>query len=224
AGHQLGEPKPVRPGDLQTPLHGDVPHRHVVQERVELRLEGVVADREVHVVVDGVAERAVALLGLVVRGPAVARAPLYEAHVELGHRLPSFVRAGVVEPDESSNPPLGGRGVPLTKGQWSQRPVTCANRTAIDLKSAVQPSAVVSSYTGLPSISVMTTFASAISPEGAANRLRSTTARSASLPTSTEPVSASRWFTYALPIVNAATAVPRSIRSSGRKTSGVASP
>ena len=52
---QLGEREAVGPADLQAALHRDVPDRHVVQERLELVLERVETDREVHVVVDGVA-------------------------------------------------------------------------------------------------------------------------------------------------------------------------
>ena len=86
-GHQLGEREAVGAGDLEAPLHRDVPEGHGVEERVELVLERVEADREVHVVVDRVALRPVLLGGLVVGGAAVACTPLHQGHVErFGHR------------------------------------------------------------------------------------------------------------------------------------------
>ena len=52
AGQRVRERRGVRPGDLDDPLHRDVPHRHVVEQRpVLLDRVGVVA-RQVHVVVD----------------------------------------------------------------------------------------------------------------------------------------------------------------------------
>ena len=49
---QLGELEAVRPGHLQAALDRHVPYRDVVEERLELRFEGIEADREQHVVVD----------------------------------------------------------------------------------------------------------------------------------------------------------------------------
>src|SRR5207247_2097069 len=87
---QLREPEPVGAADLEAPLHGDVPERHAVEQRVELRLEGVETDREVHVVIDGEALWPVPLCRLVVRRAAVSSTALDEAHVEwIGHRANS---------------------------------------------------------------------------------------------------------------------------------------
>jgi len=93
---QLREPEAVGAGDLEAALDRHVPERDAVEEGVELRLERVEADREVHVVVDREALWAVALRGLVVRRPAVAGAALHPAHVErLGHLGSSPVAAPV---------------------------------------------------------------------------------------------------------------------------------
>ena len=59
-----------------------------------------------------------------------------------------------------------------------------------------------SSKTISPPMVVSTTFASPIGPASGANRSRSITARSASLPVSIEPVTSSRWLTHADPSVN----------------------
>src|SRR5207342_1980843 len=89
----------VGTGDLEASLDRDVPERDTVEQGIELRLEGVEADREIHVVVDREALRAVLLGGLVVRGAPIACAPLHQAHVErLGHRLVSFVREPTTYP------------------------------------------------------------------------------------------------------------------------------
>ena len=79
---ELREPEAVRSGDLEAALDRDIPDRDPVQQRLELCLERVEADREVHVVVDREALRAVALGRLVVRRAPVAGAPLDLAHVE----------------------------------------------------------------------------------------------------------------------------------------------
>src|SRR5581483_8519651 len=86
-------------------------------------------------------------------------------------------------------------------------------------KEARDPSGAHRSNTARPPTNVRSTDASAISSGGCSNRLRSSTTRSARLPTSIEPERSSRWFTYAEPIVAAASAVGRSRRWSGRNGS-----
>ncbi len=81
-GEQLRKFEPVRPGDLEAALDRDVPDGDVVEQGLEFRLERVEPDREVHVVVDREALRAVALGGLVVGRAPVAGAALDLAHVE----------------------------------------------------------------------------------------------------------------------------------------------
>src|SRR4029077_7081944 len=78
----------------------DVPEGDVVQQGLELVLERVEADREVHVVVDRVALRSVLLRRLEVRRATVACTALHETHVE---RL--------------SHGPLLGRRRRATRGQ-----------------------------------------------------------------------------------------------------------
>ena len=83
---QLGEAESIPPLDLELSLDRDVPQRDVPQQVPVLRLEVVEVDREEHVVVDGVAARAIGLLGLVEGRLAQARPALDQAHVE-GHLL-----------------------------------------------------------------------------------------------------------------------------------------
>jgi len=71
--------------DLETALHRDVPDRHVVQQGLELRLERIEPNREVHVVVHGEPLGRAALGSLVVGRSPVPSAALDQAHVERGH-------------------------------------------------------------------------------------------------------------------------------------------
>jgi hypothetical protein len=89
---QLGKAEAVRTGHLQAALNRHVPHCDVVEQRLELGLEGVEADGEEHVVVDGEADRAVLLRRFVVRAAPQAGTALDQAHVEFGHLWPKTSR------------------------------------------------------------------------------------------------------------------------------------
>ncbi len=110
---------------------------------------------------------------------------------------------------------------PPTSGAESHRHASMPHetpraRTRSDERAALSPRARPASWTATPSTNVATTRASPISPAARSNRSRSSTTRSADLPTSIEPTSASRWLTHAEPSVNAARASSSPIRSSGR--------
>ena len=78
----FGEREGVGPGDLDLALDRHVPQRDVLEQMPVFLLDVREADREQHVVVDGVGLRAVALRGFEEGAPAQPRAALDEVHVE----------------------------------------------------------------------------------------------------------------------------------------------
>src|SRR6185436_7054374 len=79
---QLGEAVAVAPGDLDVALHRDVPQRDVGEQAPVFRLELVIADRQQHVVVHGVAAAAGALRGGKIRRALETRSTLEQGGIE----------------------------------------------------------------------------------------------------------------------------------------------
>src|SRR5262249_50365055 len=135
-----------------------------------------------------------------------------------------------------SLPPPAGRAPPAGAGgrtgpprrAGAARPHQPADHGALTAPPTAVPGARQAGpcrvCTTTPSTIVTSTCASAISPAGWPNRARSSRTRSARLPTSIEPVSCSPWLTYAEPMVAAASAVARPIRSDGRNGSSPSAP